>query len=98
MKVDRNRLKKSTSEVPPECQNLIDKLKNCSQSELLDELSQVETWTFGKCELYHWIDVLDVFDNVLEEASQSVAGNRWALTCDVAFSPEVSIVQLHNFA
>lgn len=88
MKVDRSRLKKSTSEVPLECQNLIVKLKLCSQAELLDELSQVDTWTFGKCELYHWIDVLDIFDNVLEEASVTVAGNRWALACDVTFSQD----------
>lgn len=90
MKVDRSRLKKSTSEVPPECQSLIDKLKSCSQPELLEELSQVETWTFGKCELYHWIDVLDIFDTVLEEASMTVSGNRWTMACDMTFSPEVS--------
>lgn len=88
MKVDRSKLKKSTSEVPPECQNLIDKLKSCSNAELLDELSQVDNWTFGKCELYHWIDVLDIFDTVLEEASQTIAGNRWALACDVTISQD----------
>lgn len=88
MKVDRSRLKKSTSDVPIECHILIDKLISCRRSELLDELSQIDTWTFGKCELYHWIDVLDIFDKILEEASQTVPGNKWALTCDVTFSQE----------
>lgn len=88
MKVDRSRLKKSTSDVPVECQILIDKLTSCRRSELLDELSQIDTWTFGKCELYHWIDVLDIFDTILEEASQTVPGNKWALTCDVTFTQE----------
>lgn len=91
MKVDRSRLKKSTSEVPAECQSLIDKLKSCTRSELLEELSQVDTWTFGKCELFHWIEVLDLFDNVLEEAADSVPSNRWALACDVTFNSDVSV-------
>ena len=27
-------------------------------------------YTFIQCELYHWIDVLDRFDGILEEASK----------------------------
>lgn len=90
MKVDRSRLKKSTSEVPIECQNLIDRLRPCGRAELLEELTQVETWTFGKCELYHWIDILDIFDTILEWAAESVPSNRWALACDVSFNADVS--------
>lgn len=69
MKVDTSRLKKGTSEVPQECQNLIDKLKACDRNELIEELAKIETWTFGKCELFHWIDILDIFDEILEEAT-----------------------------
>jgi hypothetical protein len=69
--VDTSHLKKGTSEVLPECQNLINKLKACDQSELIEELSKIETWTFGKCELFHWIDILDIFDEIVKEATQT---------------------------
>lgn len=89
MKVDTSRLKKGTSEVPPECQNLIDKLKACSRSELIDELSKIETWTFGKCELFHWIDILDIFDEILEEATH-YKDNQIYISCDTPQFEEVS--------
>lgn len=85
MKVDTSRLKKGTSEVPTECQALIDKLRSCSMDELLDELKQIDSWTFGKSELYHWIDVLDIFDSILEDATKQV-GPDWFLACDERFS------------
>ncbi|CAO1370647.1 unnamed protein product [Diamesa hyperborea] len=81
MKVDTSRLKKGTSEVPPECQNLIDKLKCCNRFELIEELSQIEAWTFGKCELYHWIDILDIFDEILEDATR-YEDNQIYIHCD----------------
>lgn len=85
MKVDISRLKKGTSEVPSECQSLIDRLRSCSTDELLLELQQINTWTFGKSELYHWIDILDKFDGILEEATKQI-GNDWFLACDERFS------------
>ena len=48
MKIDRSKLKKSSSEVPADCKNLIDKLKGCSQEQFLQELKSIETWTYGK--------------------------------------------------
>lgn len=87
MKVDTSRLKKGTSEVPTECQTLIDKLRSCSMDELLEELRKIDTWTFGKSELYHWIDVLDIFDGILEESTKQI-GNDWFLACDERFSPK----------
>lgn len=70
MKVETSRLKKGSSEVPAECQQLIETLRSCSRSELAAHLATIDTWTFGKSELYHWIDVLDIFDAILEEATQ----------------------------
>lgn len=87
MKVDTSRLKKGTSEVPVECQVLIDKLRSCSMDELLEELQQIDSWTFGKSELYHWIDVLDIFDSILEDATKQI-GPDWFLACDERFSQE----------
>ncbi|XP_015599094.1 E3 ubiquitin-protein ligase HUWE1 isoform X3 [Cephus cinctus] len=83
MKIDRSRLKKCTSEVPAECQVLISKLRSCSHAELLEELKQIDAWTFGKCELFHWIDVLDLSDSILEEAAARSPDNQWELACDL---------------
>ncbi|XP_043484818.1 E3 ubiquitin-protein ligase HUWE1 isoform X4 [Leptopilina heterotoma] len=83
MKIDRSRLKKCTSEVPAECQALISKLRSCSHAELLEELKQIDAWTFGKCELFHWIDVLDLSDSILEEAATRSPENSWELACDL---------------
>ncbi|XP_072752701.1 E3 ubiquitin-protein ligase HUWE1 isoform X5 [Anoplolepis gracilipes] len=83
MKIDRSRLKKCTSEVPAECQALISKLRSCSHAELLEELKQIDAWTFGKCELFHWIDVLDLSDSILEEAAARSPDNPWELACDL---------------
>ncbi|XP_012277229.1 E3 ubiquitin-protein ligase HUWE1 isoform X2 [Orussus abietinus] len=84
MKIDRSsKLKKCTSEVPAECQALISKLRSCSHAELLEELKQIDAWTFGKCELFHWIDVLDLSDSILEEAATRSPHNPWELACDL---------------
>ncbi|XP_014203791.1 E3 ubiquitin-protein ligase HUWE1 isoform X2 [Copidosoma floridanum] len=83
MKIDRSNLKKCMFEVPPECQALISKLRSCSHSELLEELKKIDAWTFGKCELLHWIDVLDLTDSVLEEAATKSPDNPWELACDL---------------
>ncbi|KAJ8683247.1 hypothetical protein QAD02_019039 [Eretmocerus hayati] len=88
MKIDRSRLKKCTSEVPAECQALINKLRSCSHTELLEELKQIDAWTFGKCELFHWIDVLDLSDSILEEAAAKSPENSWELACDLPQNKE----------
>ena len=70
MKIDRSKLKKSSSEVPADCKTLIDRLTSTtSKTDFLQQLQKIETWTYGKCELLHWIDVLDVCDDVLEAAA-----------------------------
>lgn len=83
MKIDRNRLRKYTSEAPAKCQALINKLRSCSHAELLEELKQIDAWTFGKCELFHWVDVLDLSDSILEEAAAKSPDNPWELACDL---------------
>ncbi|KAJ8914753.1 hypothetical protein NQ315_013256 [Exocentrus adspersus] len=82
MKIDRSRVRKVTSEVPLECQQLIERLQQCSRTELLDELSKIHSWTFGKCELLRWAQVLDVFDRILGAAAERSEDNKWVLKCD----------------
>ena len=54
---------------PPDCKSLIEEIKSASMKspgDLTNFLKTVKIWTVGKCELYHWIDVLDIFDSILE--------------------------------
>lgn len=88
MKVDTTKLKKSTSDVPPECQFLIEKLKSCSRRELKNELRKIDTWTFGKCELYHWIEILDIFDAVLDDATKFINQSEWIIAIDSKFTTD----------
>ncbi|XP_065829189.1 E3 ubiquitin-protein ligase HUWE1-like [Oscarella lobularis] len=67
MKIEK-KPQKNITELPPGCQDFVDVLKNCTDDELVDELRSVVTWNYGKCELYHWIDVLNRFDDILERA------------------------------
>ena len=54
---------------PNDCKQLIDKLKNCvDNDQLLAEICSIKSWNIGKCELYHWADVLDRFNSILESA------------------------------
>ncbi|XP_053437175.1 E3 ubiquitin-protein ligase HUWE1 isoform X9 [Nycticebus coucang] len=82
MKVDRTKLKKTPTEAPADCRALIEKLKVCSDEQLLSELQQIKTWNIGKCELYHWVDLLDRFDGILADAGQTVENMSWMLVCD----------------
>uniref|UniRef100_A0A674GMV4 DUF908 domain-containing protein n=1 Tax=Taeniopygia guttata TaxID=59729 RepID=A0A674GMV4_TAEGU len=82
MKVDRTKLKKTPTEAPADCRALIEKLKACSDEQLVTELQQIKTWNIGKCELYHWVDLLDRFDALLAEAGRPVEAMSWMLACD----------------
>ncbi|KAM4879939.1 E3 ubiquitin-protein ligase HUWE1-like, partial [Sylvia borin] len=82
MKVDRTKLKKTPTEAPADCRALIEKLKGCSDEQLVTELQQIKTWNIGKCELYHWVDLLDRFDALLAEAGRPVEAMSWMLACD----------------
>uniref|UniRef100_A0A8C2WWL7 E3 ubiquitin-protein ligase HUWE1 n=1 Tax=Cyclopterus lumpus TaxID=8103 RepID=A0A8C2WWL7_CYCLU len=67
---------------PADCRILIEKLKACSDEQLLVELQHIKTWNIGKCELYHWVDLLDRFDGILCDAGQTVENMSWLLVCD----------------
>ena len=50
-------------------------IQGCNRSEFVVELKKIETWTYGKCELYHWIDILDLCDEILEDATRREPGS-----------------------
>lgn len=81
MKIDKSKSKRNGSEVPADCKILIDRLKQSDHQQLLKELRQIKSWPCGKCELYHWIDVLDIFDEILGQCCEKQE-NQWALPCD----------------
>ena len=67
---------------PSDCKRLIERLKNCSDTELLAEIKAIKVWNYGKSELCHWIDVLDLFDSILERGVKRERENQWSLPCD----------------
>ncbi|XP_055847251.1 E3 ubiquitin-protein ligase HUWE1 isoform X2 [Episyrphus balteatus] len=88
MKVDTNRLKKGTSELTPECRQLIEDMNSRkTRKELLEYLEKLRGWVYGKCELYHWIELLDRFDDILAEAAKENPDNEFALYCDTNYTP-----------
>lgn len=46
-------------------------------------------WFVFQCELYHWADVLDLFDGVLEKACKKETEKSWTLACDLPCNLEV---------
>lgn len=82
MKIDSAKLKKSHTEPPADCAELIEKLCAQSYDELRDTLTKITTWTVGKCELYHWVAVLDKFDEILGEACSTIEGHQWQYKVD----------------
>lgn len=81
-----------------EAKALIDKLKECQNYEdLLQNIKEIKVWTYGKCELYHWVDVLDLFDSVLLKATAKSCTDSWILTCDEPANEKVSIPLLFLF-
>lgn len=96
MKIDRTKLKRGSSEVPIDCRALIDKLKSCNQDQLLVELKQIKSWTCGKCELYHWVDILDTFDDILGRCCEKQSENQWSLPCDSPYmDPKTKELLMH---
>lgn len=90
MRVDTTKIKKGSTELTPECYQLINEISQCTDStELLKYLEKVKVWVYGKCELYHWIKILDRFDEILHVAAKRLNGNEYMLQCDVSFLEHV---------
>ena len=85
---------------PAECSWLIEKLRTCNNEELVEVLRGFHSWSYGKCELYHWTHVLDRFDTILEQASTKqdhpphlTQDETWVLQCDLPHNAQVSLPQ-----
>ncbi|CAF4723112.1 unnamed protein product, partial [Rotaria sp. Silwood2] len=81
MKIDQSKLGKYLPESPVNCKLFIDKLKSCDRQELHELLKSITIWHIETCVLYDWIDVLDLFDSILEEAC--IQSGTWMLNLDV---------------
>lgn len=44
-----------------------------------------------QCELYHWADVLDLFDSVLEKGCAHQSNKSWTMACDLPGNGQVRI-------
>jgi E3 ubiquitin-protein ligase HUWE1 len=70
---------------PYDCKQLIEKLRSCvDNDQLYVEICSIKSWNIGKCELYHWADVLDRFNSILEQACAKVPAHSWQLACDLS--------------
>jgi len=47
-----------------------------------------------QCELFHWADVLDMFDAVLEAACKKERDDQWVLPCDLPHEEKLKLVLL----
>ncbi len=75
---------------------MIEKLKNCvDNDQLLNEICNIKSWNIGKCELYHWADVLDRFNSILEAACARVPDqSSWQLACDLPENAKLKMLLL----
>ncbi|CAF3945616.1 unnamed protein product, partial [Adineta steineri] len=92
MKIHRSKSKKDLSVPPIDCKLFIDNLKTCDRTELHELLKSITIWHLGKCTLYDWIDALDLFDAILEEAC--IKSGTWMLNCDKQENAELKILVL----
>lgn len=90
MKIDKIKLKRSLNDLPQSCRDIIQLFKTCSDQDLLAELKLIITWNFGKSELYHWIDVLNRFDQVLSECTQLPPDNPLQEPDNIYLVPDIS--------
>lgn len=98
MKVDSSKIKRGSTELTLECSQLIADIKQCCDSkELLHFLEKTTAWVYGKCELYHWVETLDRFDAILEEAAKRVPNNEYMIKCDTNFSDEARFTIRFSF-
>ncbi|CAF4142179.1 unnamed protein product, partial [Adineta steineri] len=92
MKIHRSKSKKDLSVPPIDCKLFIDNIKSCNRTELHELLKSITIWHLGKCRLYDWIDALDLFDAILEEAC--IKSGTWMLNCDKSENAELKILVL----
>lgn len=75
---------------PEPCKQLIERITSASDdAALYNAIQSVQSWEFGKSELYHWVNVLDRFDDVMERSCKPVGGNKWNLACDQSENHQV---------
>lgn len=52
---------------------------------------------FFQCELYHWADILDMCDELLEKACKRNEKIKWIIPCDLPDNQKVSFKWVHSY-
>ena len=63
----------------------------------MTEICAIKSWNIGKCELYHWADVLDRFNSILELScvkATSDSTTSWQLACDLNENAKLKMLLL----
>ncbi|KAH9407759.1 E3 ubiquitin-protein ligase huwe1 [Tyrophagus putrescentiae] len=103
MKIDRVKLKRQylgteDAVVPPDIKDLITKLKNAMDADQARTIiNEIKTWPYKKSDLYHWVDILDAFDIVLEECAKKVGNNQWQLYVDQDQNKKLLLIDVLEF-
>ncbi|OQV13392.1 E3 ubiquitin-protein ligase HUWE1 [Hypsibius exemplaris] len=84
MKIDRSKVKKVPGDAPADTKVLIQQITSALPDEALlatclAELSPPKSWEVAKCELFHWSEILNKFDDILAKATETT---EWTLACD----------------
>ncbi|XP_055349412.1 E3 ubiquitin-protein ligase HUWE1-like isoform X2 [Paramacrobiotus metropolitanus] len=87
MKIDRSKIKKVPADPPPDTKAVIQSLMTVANDDtaFLKALQDCKSWTVSKCEIYHWVDVLNKFDEILADATTTA---DWMLSCDIPDSQD----------
>ncbi|RIA89170.1 hypothetical protein C1645_825193 [Glomus cerebriforme] len=70
MKIKKTPPKKLAAPIPP-IKSLIQKLTECREEEITAIVDSIKEWNYPRGDLFHWIAVLNRFDNVLENICQT---------------------------
>ncbi|GBC34534.2 DUF913-domain-containing protein [Rhizophagus irregularis DAOM 181602=DAOM 197198] len=70
MKIKKTPPKKLAAPIPP-IKSLIQKLTECHEEEITATVDSIKEWNYPRGDLFHWIAVLNRFDNILENICQT---------------------------
>uniref|UniRef100_A0A5S6QY85 HECT-type E3 ubiquitin transferase n=1 Tax=Trichuris muris TaxID=70415 RepID=A0A5S6QY85_TRIMR len=92
MKIDRSKVAKKVNHMSCECKAAVDRILSCDRANLGHVLASLSPWKFGKVNFNDWVDVFDLFDEILAQQTERVNETEWTLKIDKATQKEVSSV------
>ncbi|KAJ3152973.1 hypothetical protein HDU86_005428 [Geranomyces michiganensis] len=57
---------KRLAPMAPDVKQFVEELTDCPEGEIAEKVRRVANWPFAKTDFFHWVPVLNRFDNILE--------------------------------